>query len=678
MKTSKLLHPDMGDQVLKRLGKLVDTERLLTTGGVIAGQSVASAIAEIVQSPHATVFNDVDLFRKIKDSENRTKRNRILDPFVQTDAYLTHAYNQILACEDFHYKVQRTTRDGFLNEVLCIGHAFDRTADLAAASVLASFDLNCVQVGVNLETKKLLWTPAYELFLHTQELLVENVRTPVHTAIRWFRKKAELEGVFGNDERTMQMLAIVGQLLRPGENASAQTQGQLNFSTPYMEKLEDVRRELSTWFNVEDSVRAWRLPEKSVTESPTGIETKDGKARLQKQGDIPLYTLRPRFDPPTGWVPSHLSYRFSVPIIRAKQGFWKKHICEQILDAASREDTIQHMHLLVHGAKAFEKPHAPRALASLNKSLKQHRLNDMFYRLPLDKALVVNDALKALAEEKGLFAYGVIENMHQGEFARGLPDELDAAKMALTEIVDQRLVEMRKLKSIAPVVPELDLPGGYRLVELTTLEEFLEEGSFMRHCVGGYYPKVSKGEARVLSLRPTLRKHSLTVECIPKGPLFSTRQVHGVTNRAATDKEAEVGRIALNALNICSLLRWLPANRRKQAVHYVIAHPEWGQKLTRLNDLAHSLAPKENSLAGIASGLRVRVLRKVDNLVTKGLLAPSTFYALKDSTTWEVMEYWGRLTKWRLQGKKAPAPKGLRLGTANSSEYIPEPDDIPF
>ena len=59
--------------------------------------------------------------------------------------------------------------------------------------IINSFDFNCCQVGIDLETTTLIYTKDFEEFLRTKQLKVCAPYTPPHTAIRLFKKMDELK-----------------------------------------------------------------------------------------------------------------------------------------------------------------------------------------------------------------------------------------------------------------------------------------------------------------------------------------------------------------------------------------------------------------------------------------------------------------------------------------------------
>jgi len=99
----------------------------------------------------------------------------------------------------------------------------------------------------------------------------------------------------------------------------------------------------------------------------------------------------------------------------------------------------------------------------------------------------------------------------------------------------------RRLRSWAPCgireAPVTRVDGKpHRIIELTTLEQLMDEGVTQRHCVGSYAKAAHAGRCAIFSLRDRRDKSVLTLEVN-----LGTRrvvQVRGQQNRRPTDEEA--------------------------------------------------------------------------------------------------------------------------------------------
>lgn len=535
MKTTLKLTAQMGPAVLKRLGEFIDTPAVCSRAGIIAGQAVASAVSEVFGDSMAVVYNDVDVFRVLTDAEKRGTAGRVLDTHNHLAMEMfVDSYHQLASKEAYHYQVARTRRAELLNEILCFGDtdAFLQ-GRLETLKFLSSFDLNCVQVGVDTRTQELIWTPEFEQFMATRQLLVSNIKTPVHTAIRWFRKKLELEGVYGHDETTMELLGAAVERLRLTvlcrTGLDRKLNGRLNFSTPYLTKLADVAGDIKPWFDL-------------VQEPCDTIE---------------LYTLKARFTAPKVLTCGYLPEALLPTVARAYQGFWKKPVCEQILKAKDIENgSLQFHHLRVFGPGEFLQQHSRSRLARACNVLTDHALHHWTVGQTLVQKVALTEKLTPLVATRGLWAYGVMGRTScPAEWANVTPD---AQSAWLGAYLDEQWEKMTQARSIAPLLPTLTLPGNFRVTELTRLVDLLSEGVRMHHCVAGYYSSVVEGQCRIVSLQGHKTAQSLTVQLVPQLLGWKVGQVKGASNREPTEQEREAARKASILMSAAGWLSWAP------------------------------------------------------------------------------------------------------------------------
>lgn len=73
--------------------------------------------------------------------------------------------------------------------------------------IIAGFDINSVQVGLHLNTMRLLFTHDYVSFLCNRELHIVNTLTPAHSVVRAL-DKVKRGAAYGNPQRWMQLLTL--------------------------------------------------------------------------------------------------------------------------------------------------------------------------------------------------------------------------------------------------------------------------------------------------------------------------------------------------------------------------------------------------------------------------------------------------------------------------------------
>lgn len=160
----------------------------LPNKGFIAGGSIANIVWELVSGKKAVV-NDIDvfIFDGIIDEINPNDRQSLFRYQEKENKfwedYTGMRYSSIN--KDF-YTIESSTHDGMYNHVKYKSNKLD--TDI----ILRSFDINSTKVGYSIEEDKVYWTKEFEEFLNTGKLLVCNIMTPSHTAIRIVKKHKEL------------------------------------------------------------------------------------------------------------------------------------------------------------------------------------------------------------------------------------------------------------------------------------------------------------------------------------------------------------------------------------------------------------------------------------------------------------------------------------------------------
>lgn len=596
MKQPIKLRPEMGEQVLQRLAAFAELPQsgngpgAMADLGIVAGQAVASAVSEIFGNKTAVVYNDVDVFRKIQQSEKKGTKGRILDTKTAYSVDLDLEYGAMSVKKNYHYQVARTRREGLLNEVLCFGNDSEfLTGERELRKFVASFDLNCVQVGVDLTSRQLVWTPAFERFMRTQQLFVEAIHTPVHTAIRWFRKKLELEGVYGNDDYTMQLLAAA--MVKVAEDGRSQgrpakLRGQLSFSAPYLAKFKEVETLMAPWVTL----------------------------KAQEHCEIDLYTLEPRFTPPEYLTSEQHPIELLTTVARAHQGYWQKHICEQIKRVAQAPNTVEHQHLVALGTDEFQDTLSTRKLAQLNNVFDQHKIAGYCVRYSLSRTMEFTQMLAALAATHGAVVYGLLEQGAPDNWQQYAATPMSEVKAWLNGYFVEKIEAMRSAPTVAKIAPEVSLPSGFRLKELTGALELADEGVRMHHCVQGYFESVARGSCRILSLRKHKAAESLTLEARKGWVSYTVVQARGVTNSAPDEVGQKAVIEAGIALTLANVLRHLPSAVRAKAIDVVLAQPVAMNVMQRLMAYDLRLGHKLRGFPGRET-LRLRALWRVDAFV---------------------------------------------------------------
>lgn len=216
------LQSEMGGAILDHLNVFQNIRGVKE--GFIAGQAVASAIYDLFGYGAGAVYNDIDAFVPYRGDGS--------------DIGLSPNYMP----KNTGYTVLKVERDGMLNTVHYIG---DLTANGdPSPSVIEHFDLNCVQVGVDVKNGCLLWTPEFSRFCDTREIEIVNHSRPYHSLIRYFNKRDQLPLSVGNDDATLEASAATILYQRKYGVSSPR------FSDEYEQKYLKVKKHLDLWFDL--------------------------------------------------------------------------------------------------------------------------------------------------------------------------------------------------------------------------------------------------------------------------------------------------------------------------------------------------------------------------------------------------------------------------------------------
>lgn len=560
MKLHHPLNPAMGTAVVNRLREFTD---LLPADGWVAGQAVASALSELFGDGRSVVYNDVDVFRSMNDDDEALRRVKAGDDsglaidtceFQGIDIF--EGYTDPLAITlTTRYSVVRTRRNGLLNEILCDFNSTQQNPSVSDSQFLKTFDINAVQVGVNLATGQLCWTASFEQFLRTHQLDIVSLHTPMQSLIRYFRKKRELDGVFGNDERLTELAAMSYALLsraqqsaRPIEAAHCRWQ----FGEVFAKKLEMVWRDIAPNFDL-------------YLEDVHGHE---------------VTSLVPRFDVDEALMPGCLTAE-NLPVLgsvisKGLREKYKPNKRDRVSFVASQKVEFPRDLALWKWADlgdSYMDGHVTSGeLRVFNRTLRDHSIAKHFIDLPsIGVAMERIRALRKQVEKRGQWVYGLLEQ--RGRF----PADLQAVHLAtfrqlyrpvdwdnLDQYLDEEYAYVQTIRKAAPCLPfEI---AGYQIRVLETGLEFLQEGADLHHCIGGYaYELLADNSTGIaVSMRKSGASTSqwLTatfsweaqVSAGENPRVWNLSDIKGVCNREATAKERALIGPILERLELSSLL----------------------------------------------------------------------------------------------------------------------------
>jgi hypothetical protein len=169
--------------IIKELNKIQN----LPSKGFLCGGAVANMLLSLLDEKKYPI-NDIDIF--VKDNmESYLKIFIDEEDINEEDIYETPFKN----VTDFN--IIKTTRFDNINLIFTShGKPDSPITDSRTIyrDILLSFDINCCQIGIDLETKELFHTDNFLDFVWNRNLICTNPCSPAQTAIRLVKKQLEL------------------------------------------------------------------------------------------------------------------------------------------------------------------------------------------------------------------------------------------------------------------------------------------------------------------------------------------------------------------------------------------------------------------------------------------------------------------------------------------------------
>lgn len=529
--------PDLGVRVLKALERLTP----LPTTGIVAGQSVASAIDEVL-GICAPIYNDVDVFapaeegtaleRELEEKRARLHLNGAL-VYASANGLFNDEYSDMLHIgRRSHYQIKRTSRKGALNAIEVFWHEtwrYQRDGKHEQAMDLISvFDINSTQAAVDLDTRRLAVTPQFRHYFSARQLQLATMFTPFQSLLRLIKKSKELPICYVDLDQSLRMAhanILHGQ--GPAQVVALRRSGMrkgYTFVDPDAMQNYNARRSLS-----EDAMEVWTRIGQSTHSTPLcfGIKhmplyeryadqlggmfaltpSKSGKLWLVTANEQPQTKSTVATSHYAGCVPPLAAERFRQwdakqnPLVtQRRERFMRWH--EGLSDSRSQSklisayqafgdayleglDSDKHLQEVMR----VQKEHSEFACTSLGMAFKQqHQLLRGLRKL--FRACNVPEAWGVLRNKSAVQAKALLDHPEQME-------ELIKELIASNEPYVQALALPKSLT----VKNEEGNEVNVEVVQLLSQLDLNTEGGKMRHCVAGYGSSVKGHNCRILSLR---------------------------------------------------------------------------------------------------------------------------------------------------------------------------------
>lgn len=510
---NSILHDEgQGHNILKILGEYAE----LPETGFLAGGAVANTLLNMQWGGKFPV-NDIDIFQVISVEElNSRMPHRYMRMGLFIDTY--KGVDLFTAVDSRRgYAVSKTRRNGLLNLIdvqLRVDHQrFDNYKLL-----LEGFDLNCCQVGIDLENEKLIYLPTFESFVKTMQLEVDHPCTPFHTAIRMAKKKKELR-CYCNFEVESKYLSQIPLILAPDyRNPGSKN---IEYAEYFGEKYYDLYLQ-----NKEELDRFFQVTPFLIHASPIGNNppcgskvTRPLNSALRNLICIPhetrsssrTYTMVPR----DSEVVEELKGCYSLNSIRAIWGLLqgKRAVRDKNIKALKFKRYLKEF-LIINPRYAqcdWDVKHADQVEIFLDGHPYMAKVF-LHFSLNLQEQLMAVRTIKRMADKKGLYIIGLIEEaiwkyLGDGDSSR-LPKNGGITEEWIESLADD--YHARNSGSLKDPEDLTDFEFGKYFTELITAKDLMSEGIRMHHCVGGYAEFIRRGESTIFHVE--MEGDSSTIE----------------------------------------------------------------------------------------------------------------------------------------------------------------------
>jgi hypothetical protein len=453
------------------------------------------------------------------------------------------------------YSINQVFRKGLLNYVFVDALQKDQMTPNPFV-IMNYFDLNCVQVSIDLKTEEIYYTRYFEHFLHSGQMIMLRADRPYHSIIRYFNKK-EQHGYYGNDELTVGMLNTMIRLknlkeddrlilLEPGR-AYKKTDYDRNFNLKISEFGDGYREKYNNSKLVKDF---YRVDSREIKFNPIDDkrinEHTPEKYRLNKlimkddgfdfilNGEhrrkmeltlgvqiekYPYYAI--------SCLPNICNSEFGVFSSsfsrKQKQLITERKINTKTKFSATLKDLIYSSPDVFSGN--IVKSHVDIVDGYLSIHLNAARQLD---GKTLSQKYQIIKKLRAI-ENRHPFTASYIDGADFIDFTDINDDDFEDKLIKKTNEFMKALEKLDKLKEVA------DLPSafidGVSIYELITQGQLNVEHKIMRHCVNGYGGSVRKKMSFIVAFRGEKENATLELVKYNNENQYSIRQFRGIKNK---------------------------------------------------------------------------------------------------------------------------------------------------
>jgi len=554
------------EQILRRLNEVAP----IPNEGFLAGGAVANTLLGMKYGDIEYPVNDLDIYIE-EDPNGKTRESGAplrSDNLIVEDGYWggTIGYDQGTT-----YRIVSVERDGLYNYIN-ISAIINRSKSSNPTYILKGFDLNCCQVGIDLSTNTLYYTPQFEEFMKTKQLDVTSVYTPAHTAIRLFKKKKELN-CYCNVEACMELLS---QPLIPSTTIRLLRGGfGIYFSDKYKDMFIRHYDELKHYFRMvrffDHKRRLWDsryevrkqfqkgIPDLSPDHAVNWLDPhRTPPQELLEQWatlNDKLWTLIPSkyLNPQPqinkilkGTTPNPISFMSAYHLISGKI---KKTILKKA-ELIMEKGTYTKLLSLVN-PDFYNCDFTTEHILYIDEVMKKNQSLSRFigkYEMNLQQTLTFVNDIERIIKKEGMFILGILTPILEEGNHSVLPTYNNMVKW----------VENKKKEMDKPLIPPqdlsgLELPYNIEVREIVSECQLQWAGQRLKNCLNnegqGYAAKIQSGKVKVFLITTPKSTSAFEIFTEKNGLSYSVQQILSSCNKKPSLYHTVISQLLIMYLN---------------------------------------------------------------------------------------------------------------------------------
>jgi hypothetical protein len=478
--------------------------------GFIAGSWVAAEIFKQLNLDINPVANDIDWFLHFEEKNTEELYGVSMNKFpfnsVRTMSFGhnnigSDQYGNLVNSYIPDYKVITSKRiDDYVNAIAINFSTVIERYIPELNKLVNNFDINAIQVGIDVELKTLYGTEAFWNFCKSKQLEIINFYTPAHSIIRYLKKKRELSCYGDNDFNAKVVISTLSNFGYVSSNKF----GKETYIKALIEsdELTKLGFEIKAMDVDEGIYQSFYLAHKKESEIITSIYQVFGKDVLFNEEKMRVNILQTESEEYNHFHSIHPRNIWKVANLALRGSVSEKIFFESFFQNLNVNEAYVQYNLasLLIGQK-IRNNNVFKKYSRIGKE--SNNLLDYAGSISkgTDDVVLIENFLKAVKKEISHAAIGVIE---QSSFARSerMPtyEELKVGDYTRTFSEINTVLNMYKADLTEPLETKY-IDSNIIVKELTTQEELMMEGKQQNHCVGGYASGVKEGRLRIIQVR---------------------------------------------------------------------------------------------------------------------------------------------------------------------------------